>query len=179
MNRLFEISNHLADLYQERAQCGLRTWQIENDLAARKVFLTPAEGWPGKNAEQREIEAARVFAQDQACQEMNEALNDLKQDAADIAGQIEALEAERRAAEWSIRERLANALSGKRENHAPVEEAVFDDAPDQVALGVLDEQGRAEMEQAEYEQENGVHIGPEDVERYMSVEDSAFEELPF
>lgn len=192
---LKKIASDLGELYRLRQLNELRAWQLEQDLAARKVYLTPVDGWPGKNAEQREIEAQRVFGQDGTCQQIGQAISDLREDAAEVTGHIEALEAERRAAEWAIRGRLADALAGRMNGrHGDAAESAFDDAADLVGLGVLDEQARKELEQAEYEHDNlaahdeyrkdWTRIGPEDV-HFMSAVDIAdaaldrSDELPF
>lgn len=138
---LFEIANDLGILYTAREQLSLREWQINQDLAARKLYLTPAEGWPGKNAEQRDLEAARCFANDEPIQQMIIALADLKEDQSIDNGDILSLEAERRALEWSIRERLADALAGKgdgQDEFDEAEQAAVDEAISVQALQPVD-----------------------------------------
>lgn len=167
--RLIDIAIDLGKLYQERIGAEIHKGGIEGDLEARVEFMTPAEGWPGKNAEQREIEKARAVDADGPCQEMRAVLRELENDLADIRADIEALEAERRALEWTIRGRLAEALSGRRENHLPVEEAAFDDGP----LAAIDDQMVEELRRMP---EQPVHIGPEDVlEELLTAE----EDIPF
>lgn len=167
--RLIEIAIDLGKLYQERIGAEIHKGRIESDLEARIVFMTPAEGWPGKNAEQREIEKARAIEADGPCQEMRGVLRELENDLADIRAEIDALEAERRGLEWMIRGRLADALSGRRENHMPVEEAAFDDGP----LAAIDDQMVEELRRMP---ELPVHIGPEDVlEELLTAE----EDFPF
>lgn len=126
---LTEIAQKLGELYKERSQKTFADWQHTEDLKARKLYLTPAEGWQGKNAEQREVEAERTFDGDEPCRNMAREISYVKNSLSTIEGFILALEAERRALEWDIRGGLVEALLGKRNesNRNGVEQA-FDDA---------------------------------------------------
>lgn len=135
MSDLLQISETLGELYRSRAILNLLIQQTEEDIKMRKVDLTPVEGWPGKNAEQREIEAARVFADDQAMRAISGTLDDLKHEIVENTGAIEALEADRRGLEWQIRADLVQALAGKHDNSDE-----FDDALEGATDQALDAQ---------------------------------------
>lgn len=129
MNRLIEIANELKKLYNDRAGAGLYDYTVTKDLEARKLMITPAEGWPGKNAEQRDQARDFAYHADDVLKRIQVDLDANRVKTANLGAAIDGLEAERRALEWEIRGRLADALAGKRENHAPVEEAAFDESP--------------------------------------------------
>jgi hypothetical protein len=135
MNRLFEIASALGQLYQTRAQTNLLKWQAEQDIHARQLELTPADGWPGKNAEQRDVARDQTFAEDAQLQEAVKKANDAHRALIELEARIQALEAERRAAEWSVRADLVDALRAARvqSNHrGDSVAAAFDDTAQQV-----------------------------------------------
>jgi len=128
MNRLFEIASALGQLYQTRAQTNLLKWQAEQDIHARQLELTPADGWPGKNAEQRDVARDQTFAEDAQLQEAVKKANDAHRALIELEARIQALEAERRAAEWSIRLRQVEALEGRpRGDHHSKDGRLFDE----------------------------------------------------
>jgi hypothetical protein len=127
MTSLFDIADSLSKLYYEKTAGQVRTWQMEQDAEALKLEITPAEGWPGKNEAERSIARDKAWAANENLQNLVDDLLQLKSELALIQTDIEAQEAQRRALEWNIRERLADALSGRRNGHGPVEEQAFDD----------------------------------------------------
>ena len=134
MNRLFEIASALGQLYQTRAQTNLLKWQAEQDIHARQLELTPADGWPGKNAEQRDVARDQTFAEDAQLQEAVKKANDAHRALIELEARIQALEAERRAAAWSVRADLVDALRAARvqSNHrGDSVAAAFDDTAQQ------------------------------------------------
>lgn len=134
MKRLLEIAQALAVLRR-----GLKDHQIElahweADIAARELFLTPVDGWTGKNAEQRDTAKAQALASDETVLAIRARQSTLRDQIAEAEGAIEDLEAQRRGLEWDARERLTDALAGKRNGREPVEQAGHDDAADAEAL---------------------------------------------
>ena len=144
MNRLLEIGHELQELIRRRSGLGLVEWQLEKDLAAQRFKLLPAEGWPGKNQEQREQARDLAYAGDAQLQEIQAKLDGNHVELAVVEGRMAGLEVERRALEWAIRGTLANALAGKRDSHAPVEEAGFDEAAAEASWQALYETAPAE-----------------------------------
>ncbi len=124
------IGKMLADAYIDRSEQQLELDRAKAELFKREIALTPIEGWPGKNAELREVEKSRTLATDEAYQKF-EALRVFHVEALTlINGTIEALEAERRGSEWEIRANLVTVMAGKLrgETLPSVEDAAFDDA---------------------------------------------------
>ncbi len=113
MSTLNDLAKQLAQLYRDRAALNLTEWQIMKDIEARELALTPAEGWPGKNEAARETAMKMAFAADETLQKLNDVLAQVKEDQAKNEGEREAIEAERRAAEWDIRNRLCDALQAR------------------------------------------------------------------
>ena len=133
--RLLEIGIDLGKLYQERAQANLDAWRSGKDIEARQLELTPDDGWPGKNAEQRDAAAKKAFASDEALQALLVGQEDTQTEALLLEGDIQALEAERRALEWTIRSRQVELLdlNAIQSNHNGDRAATaFDDVADQV-----------------------------------------------
>lgn len=130
MQRLLDIAKSLAELRPalKSAQIELSHW--EADIAARQIFLTPADGWPGKNEAARDTAAAKAFDADPQLAEQRARRDALRRGVAGLESQIEALEDERRAWEWAIRDRLVEALSGRRNGREAVEQTAFDDGAD-------------------------------------------------
>lgn len=130
-----EIADELGQLYQARAQTSLLELQAKQDINARQLELTPADGWPGKNAEQRDVARDQTFAEDAQLQEAVKKANDAHRALIELEARIQALEAERRAAEWSVRADLVDALRAARvqSNHrGDSVAAAFDDTAQQV-----------------------------------------------
>lgn len=137
MDNLTAIAKQLATLYVERAALTLTEWQITKDIQARELSLTPADGWPGKNEAARETAMRQAFAADAALQQLNDDLSHVKEDQSTNEGQREALEAERRAAEWQIRQRLCDALQA-RNVQSTGDDSAFDDAMQQASDQLTD-----------------------------------------
>lgn len=144
--RMITIARELGLLYTAQRSAEIALAHQREDLDARRVALAPADGWPGKNEEQRKIAAGCAYAADETIRTIAGAIVAGEKTLATLAGQIAALEAERRALEWAIRGELVQALAGRRiepESRGPVEEAAFDAAADaqviEQALAVPDE----------------------------------------
>lgn len=100
----------LGGLYQERAHAALHEWQHQQDADARRLALSPLEGWPGKNEGERKIAAERVFAGDEGLQGSLRLEAEAHAAIMLIDGEILAVEAERRALEWELRGQLVERL---------------------------------------------------------------------
>jgi len=141
MSRLSEIAEQLGQLYQTKNSTALIQWQAKQDLEGRMLFLVPKDGWEGKNQEQRDLARDRMFTADETILAINKQADDAYRALSVIEGLIAALEAERRALEWQIRDRLIDALQARRvQVSGPVAETAFDDAADQVLDGQAFEQ---------------------------------------
>jgi hypothetical protein len=134
--RLTIIGRELGQLYHRRNYLTAETTDTEIILAARELELSPADGWPGKNAEERKLSQERAFVADEVITRGREYLTTLKGSELGTLADIEALEAERRAIEWMIRAQLAEALAGRRENRGDVADTGFDDAADNAAVEI-------------------------------------------
>lgn len=124
-----ELAGQLGRLYRERKAKAVALDHCADDLAGREAAIVPAEGWPGKNDDARKSARLAALAADETLKAIRANQSKLRDDLADIEGQIEDLEAQRRGLEWTVRERLAEALAGRRETRASVEDAAFDEAP--------------------------------------------------
>lgn len=133
--RMIEIAISLKRLYEERALHSLNEWQAGKDAEQRAALLTPPEGWPGKNQEQREAAREQALAGDPAYAQCVKDQQAAHRAVVEIEAQIEGLAAERRALEFAVRITLAQALTvqGVNANHRgdPVDNA-FDDVQDRV-----------------------------------------------
>jgi hypothetical protein len=140
--RIVEIAVELAKKYQERAQVAVKEWQIHQDAEARKLFLIPPEGWPGKNQEQRDAARDKAFAEDEAISSIMDAQSAIRQETILLDGEIQALEAERRSLEWAIRARLVAALEQKniQANHNGYRGDIsFEDTADHQVMTEMDD----------------------------------------
>lgn len=129
-----ENAEKLAALYVERALLNKQVYDHELGIQKRHLALTPADGWPGKNEEARKATRDTAFAADEELGRHLDALTELRGKLIILNGDIEAAEAERRAAEWQVRARLTVVLdeNGIQPNHRGdrVENA-FEDAAQQ------------------------------------------------
>ena len=130
---LIQIADDLAARYETRAKTSLIQWQANRDIERIKLSLTPPDGWPGKNEEQRRTAAEKAYAEDDTLQaaliQYNTAYKALIELDAEIAG----LEARRKALEWTIRAQLVEALRRDGITVKPLEDpfqAVMDQTVD-------------------------------------------------
>jgi hypothetical protein len=134
--RMMEIAKELGELYQARAGANLTEWQAGQDMERRVIEITPPEGWPGKNEEQRKTARETALQADELYQKAWADQRTAHSALLTVQGQIEALEAERRALEWQARAALVEALrdGGVQSNHRgdPAGDQVFDNTADHV-----------------------------------------------
>lgn len=166
---MIEIAIELKKLYSEQAQVDLRKWRLETDLDARAVYLTPAEGWPGKNEEQRNTAKERVLSEDTATQDMRKETAQCQEKRFTLSAQIQGLEAERRALEFSVREQLVTVLSFQgvaRYDPEARTDSAFDDAglkrADVSTDRILEELGYPSDEPAESVQQSAFFSASDD-----------------
>jgi len=144
---LDELADRLSVAYAKRAKLELDRWQADQLLAERAKALTPENGWPGRNEQARQAAREKALAEDSAYQNALTNRQAAHEKLLGLAGEIDSLEAQRRAAEWRIRERMVELL--ERNSVAPQRrgdrvEAAFDD----LAQAGLDAALEAEAEDA-------------------------------
>lgn len=140
--RLVEIASRLGKLYAFLRNGETLLKHHQEDLEGRKMHLAPADGWPGKNDSERKIAQEKIFAGDETCQALRTLIrmNETKQ--AEMQGEVQGLEAERRAIEWTIREQMVYALMFNRlysSGDGAVEETAIDDGSDGAMLAAAEE----------------------------------------
>jgi hypothetical protein len=131
-DQLLPIARQLAKLYKVRAGAMNARRQLERDLEIAKIDKSPTEGWPGKNAEERKLAQEKAFISDQDITKTDNMIDDCLEELSEATGQIEALEAERRAIEWSIRDSLVDAMMRRhiQSDNCQQVDGVFDDVAD-------------------------------------------------
>ena len=133
MEKLIEIAKTLTDLYDTRAQTSLIQWQATQEIDRLKLSMTPAEGWPGKNDEQRKTAAEKTFAENDELQAAMVQYNAAFKALVELDAKTEGMEALRKAEEWSIRAQLVEVLRKDGIAVKPLEDpflAVADQAVD-------------------------------------------------
>jgi hypothetical protein len=128
MTALTEYAAQLKTLFIERKSEQITLSHAEQDLEARKLALTPKDGWLSdkskSNEEQRRAEAERTFASDEKCKNLVQIISARRDALAELEAQIEALQEQASAERWRIREVLAQALAVRTQG-----ERVEDAAP--------------------------------------------------
>jgi len=133
MEKLLEIAKTLSELYDTQAQTRLIQWQANQDIERIKLHLAPAEGWPGKNEEQRKTAAEKAYAENDELQAAMVKYNAAFRALTEIDARIAGLEAERKANEWTIRAQLVDVLRRDGITVKPLDDpfqAVMDQAVD-------------------------------------------------
>lgn len=143
--RLIEISIELGKLYELRAVAGLKEWSAGQDVSARQLELTPDPDEYkklGSNDTARKTALDKIFAEDKELNGFLDAQDQSHEETILVDADIQKLEAERRALEWSIRGQLVDALRAKQvdNNHRgdPAGDNAFDNVADQATLFELD-----------------------------------------
>ena len=133
MEKLLEIAKTLSELYDTQAQTRLIQWQANQDIERIKLHLAPAEGWPGKNEEQRRTAAEKAYAEDDALQAAIIKGDTAYRAIVALDAEIAGLEAKRKALEWTIRAQLVDVLRRDGITVKPLDDpfqAVMDQAVD-------------------------------------------------
>jgi hypothetical protein len=110
MYTLKECAENLTVTYSQRAKLNLTVWRAGQALEARARELRPDTGWPGKNDEARAAAKDEALAADQLAQNASVDLDAAKGKLIELEAEIAGIEADRRAGEWRIRERMVEAL---------------------------------------------------------------------
>lgn len=118
MTTLMHLAHRLASLRSELAEVEIKEWQAVHDLEVLKVAAMPPAGWPGSNEAQRKAAEAHAYLDNAEITNAEDDVAIAREKAHLLKAEIAAVEDERRAAEWEIRKRLADALLS-RDNHAP------------------------------------------------------------
>lgn len=114
---LIAIAKQLGELYSRLSTKKSDLKSITRQIEERELEITPPDGWPGKNAEAREIEQKRTFKSDVPMQGFLKAQFEAEVKVSELEAQIAGLEAERRAIEHIIYARNGDALNGLRNRH--------------------------------------------------------------
>jgi hypothetical protein len=109
--RLIAIAAEMGKIYPALRLNELNAWNVDKDIDARKVFMVPEAGWPGKNEGERKAAAEKAYALDESLNKMLDQQAGLKVEHAEMEGGLQTLDAERRALEWAIREALVTKYS--------------------------------------------------------------------
>jgi chromosome segregation ATPase len=104
--RFTQIAKELAELRQLLFHTQEEAIDKETTLKLRQFDLTPAEGWPGKNAEERKAAQERAFKDDEMLSGLETMLETYRYQSRKMAMQITVLEDERRGLEWEARFQL-------------------------------------------------------------------------
>lgn len=110
MDKLLEIATTLSELYDTQAKTRLIQWQAEQDINRLKLSMTPPDGWPGKNEEQRKTAAEKTFAENDELQAAQVKYNAAYKALVELEAKIAGMEAQRKAEEWTIRAQLVEVL---------------------------------------------------------------------
>jgi hypothetical protein len=134
MPKMIDLSKDLSASYVEKAERQVDLEQLEREIYKREIAITPAEGWPGKNAEIRDLEKAKTLAADPVWLELDTARQAQRAELALLEGAIAGMEAERRGFEWEIRQNLVTMLAANavnRNGHGAIEDEAIDDVAGQ------------------------------------------------
>mgnify|MGYP001573535371 CR=1 FL=1 len=121
----------LQGLYLKRAKLNVQSRTLYLDIDKRESFLTPDDGFPGKNEDARDRAEEKAFAADEILSLLVRKQEGISQEETMVDAQIQVLEAERRDSEWSIRQRLVNALGREEEyqdEDPTFQDIIFDEA---------------------------------------------------
>ena len=143
-----EHTTKLADAYRQRANLGYEQRQEEQAIVARQRALTPETGWKGTNPDARNAARDAAFAADESLCDHVLNRDTIKGKLIKLGGEIEALEAERRAYEWRVRERMVERLTERGVHsdapRAARSEAAFDDVGDHALTQQYEQDGQGE-----------------------------------
>lgn len=108
--RIIAVAKEIGTVQELLANCRVSSSQMQSDLEARKLFITPPEGWEGKNEGERKITAELTFSKDKTISTIRDNLTGMLVSLANTEANLAKLEAERRGYEWVITNQLVNAL---------------------------------------------------------------------
>jgi hypothetical protein len=143
--RMIEIAQSLGHCYAKKSELTVKIVAAKMELEAELLRSTPAEGWPGKNAEERKLNADRAAMENARAAEQRAIIAQTEGELSGLQAGIDGLEAERRALEWEVRAALVSVLFGKQEVKGNAENTAFDDAQDDSALTDLEQELEEEL----------------------------------
>jgi len=108
-DNLIQIAREIGDYLAQRLELKKYIRTMENALDQRKIELTPDEGWEGKNVAARDFTRDSVFADDDLMRSMKHIDEINKENLSRTETGLEILIVERRAIEWQIRNKMADA----------------------------------------------------------------------
>jgi hypothetical protein len=101
--RFLAIAKELAALRLSLLDSTQTIVDLKVNISAIESELTPADGWPGKNADERKAAAERTFASDGSLINLYTMLDSEEEKSRRLAVEITILEDERRGLEWASR----------------------------------------------------------------------------
>lgn len=113
MNKLLDNASKLSTLFMSRAQLRADIQSSEDKIAARELTLTPVDGWIGKNEGERTTAKMRVFAADPGHCQLTAILRGHQVDLGKCLAEIEGLQADTSALEFTIRDETNRVMGGK------------------------------------------------------------------
>lgn len=107
-SHLLDLATQISQALQTKTDLSIRLGKQRRDLEARQLAMIPTDkdgkrGWPGSNAEAREVNEKLAYANDPPCKTIQDTINQLEEALALAETGLEGLVAERRALEWMIR----------------------------------------------------------------------------
>jgi len=113
MNKLMTNVSKLSTLFMSRAQLRAEIQADEDKIAARELVLTPTDGWIGKNEGERTTSKMRAFAADPDHCKLSAILRGFQVDLGKCLAEIEGLQADTSAVEFTIRDETNRVMGGK------------------------------------------------------------------
>ncbi len=118
-DRLLEISSEWPKIKGNALNVAVELAHQQDDYEQRKIMLVPVDGWPGKNADDRKVAEQRAYLTDDILIKIRAKITSLNEQAEVLNLSMFALETERRAIEWGISARLADALEAYSNGRNP------------------------------------------------------------
>jgi hypothetical protein len=118
-DRLLEIAIEWPKIKANALNVSVELAHQQDDYEQRKIMLVPADGWTGKNADDRKIAEQRAYLTDDTLIKIRAKISSLNEQAEALNLSMFALDAERRAIEWGISARLADALEAYSNGRNP------------------------------------------------------------
>ena len=104
------MNTDIANTYKEAELLKVNIINPEDRIKSAGLLAAPAEGWPGKNEEQRAIAREHQLSGDEHYTDLVEQLRFNRVLLGKALGDIATFEAERREREWATRQRYVELL---------------------------------------------------------------------
>ena len=111
MNKFIRIANELSKLHRQLVSYQLQRDHAIDDIAARALAITPDGGWQGKNESERKTASDKAFAADEIIQKLLLIKRDADDHARQTQAEIDGLEDERRAYEYTVKATYVRAMT--------------------------------------------------------------------